>query len=423
VLFDPKLIECGMSAVLYRRYLLGVLLVIQIFNYLDRPVLALALQQIKVDLSLSDTQLGFLSGIAFALFYSIMGLPIARWADRGNRVMIIALTTAIWSFMVALCGMAGSFAQLLLIRVGVAVGEAGCIPPAHSLIADYFDRSERPRALGIYMLGGPLSIVVGFFLAGWLTELYGWRVTFGLLGLPGLALAALAWLSLREPRSSTGVMSAPPQPSLREGCACLWANRTFRHLLVSFAVLFFFGQGIWQWQPAYFVRVYGLSAGQLGTSLAVTAGLAGVLGTLTGGELASRIAGRDERLQMRAMAVGFASYGVISACVFLVPNYRVAFVLVALANFGGALANGPLFATIQTVVLRRMRAMSIAIIYLVANLIGMGLGPLSVGVLSDAWRPWAGEQSLRYALLSLCPGYLWGAWHVWQGSHTVTQDA
>ena len=162
-----------MRATVYRNYLLTVLLVILAFNYVDRVALGLLLQDIKVDLDLSDTQLGFLSGIAFALFYSVMGIPIARWADRGNRVMIITVTTALWSVAVALCGLAGSFLQLLLIRIGVAVGEAGCIPPAHSLIADYFTRAERPRAVARYMLGGPLSFVIGYFLAGWLNQLCG----------------------------------------------------------------------------------------------------------------------------------------------------------------------------------------------------------------------------------------------------------
>jgi MFS family permease len=413
----------------YKKYLLTVLLVVLAFNYIDRSILALSLQNIKVDLDLSDTQLGFLSGIAFSLFYAVMGVPIARWADRGNRVTIISITTALWSVTVALCGVAGNVLQLLLIRIGVAVGEAGCIPPAHSLIPDYFTRAERPRAAAIYMLGGPLSIVVGYFLAGWLNEFYGWRATFMMLGLPGVGLAALAWLTLREPRHGKSALTQPDsealsltQPSMREVCKALWSNKTFRHLLFCFSILYFFGTGIWQWQPAYFVRSYGLQAGELGTWLALSAGVPGVLGTLAGGELASRFAARNERLQLKATAIVECGFGVIFACVFLSPNYYVAFGLLGLATMGGAMVMGPLFATIQTVVPQRMRAISIAIIYLFGNLIGMGLGPLAAGALSDAFRPWAGEESLRYALLALCPGYLWGAWHLWRGSKTVTSD-
>ena len=176
----------------YKKYLLAVLLLLLAFSYVDRLALGLVLQDVKVDLDLSDAQLGLLTGIAFALFYSLMGIPIARWADRGDRVKIIAISGAVWSIAVVLCGFAENFLQLMLIRVVVAVGEAGCIPPAHSLIADHFSRQERPRALAIYCLGGPLSFIIGYFLAGWLNELYGWRMTFVLLGLPGVLVGALA---------------------------------------------------------------------------------------------------------------------------------------------------------------------------------------------------------------------------------------
>jgi MFS family permease len=407
----------------YKKYLLGILLVILTFNFLDRSILAIALQDIKADLDLSDTQLGFLSGLAFAAFYSVMGIPIARWADRGNRVTIIALTTALWSVLVALCGAAATFVQILLIRVGVAVGEAGCVPPAHSLIADHFSRSERPRAVSVYMLGGPLSILVGYFLAGWVTQFYGWRMTFLLLGLPGIVLALLAFFTLREPRKVTPTrVSQIAAVPLREVLATLWGNRTFCHLLVAFAIMFFFGQGIWQWQPAYFVRSFGLQPGELGTWFAATAGLAGVVGAIIGGELASRVAVSRERLQLIGMALAVACFGVLSAGVYLTHSHGVAFGLIALATLGGAMSTGPMFATVQTVVPQRMRALSVAIIYLFANLIGMGLGPLAAGVLSDLFRAWAGEESLRYALLCLCPGYLWAALHIWLASRSVHED-
>jgi MFS transporter, Spinster family, sphingosine-1-phosphate transporter len=425
----------------YKNYLLIVLLVIAALNFVDRMALGLLLQDIKLDFDLSDTQLGFLSGIAFALFYSAMGIPIARWADRGDRVAIIAITTALWSAAVALCGVAGNFAQLLLIRVGVAVGEAGCIPPAHSLIAHYFARAERPRAVAIYMLGWPLALAMGYFLAGWVNERYGWRVTFMVLGLPGLGLAALAWLTLREPRRgkraaypssrfatvsisshSNAVALASEHPSLKEVCLTLWSNRTFRHLLLCFAVAYFFGYGIGQWQPAFFIRSYGIQTAELGAWFAVIWGGGGLLGTYLGGELASRRAANNERLQLKAMAAVYCGFGVVSACIYLSPNQYVAFALMGLAAVGITTVGGPLFATIQTLVPDRMRAMSIALVYLFANLIGMGLGPLATGMLSDAIRPWAGDDSLRYALLVLSPGYLWCGWHLWRGSKTVSSD-
>jgi MFS family permease len=408
--------------------LLLILATILAFNYVDRSLLGLVLQDIKSDLRLSDTQLGFLTGIAFALFYAVMGLPIARWADRGNRVTIISLTTALWSVAVMLCGLAGNFTQLLLIRVGVAVGEAGCIPPAHSLIADYFPRTERPRAVARYMLGAPLSVVMGYFVGGWFNEFYGWRVTFTLLGLPGIVLAVWARFSLREPRmrrarNKATVAAAPPtHPSLKVVCRTLWANRTFRHLLFSISILYFFGYGIQLWQPAFFMRSHGLQSGEVGTWLTVIFGGGGLIGTYWGGEWASRHAAGNERLQLTVMTIVYCIFGVLSACIYLSPNKYYAFALMALGCAALNAINGPMFATIQTLVPQRMRAVSIALIYLFANLIGMGLGPLAAGSLSDALRPHFGEESLRYALLLLCPGYFWCAWHLWRGRSTVTRD-
>jgi MFS transporter, Spinster family, sphingosine-1-phosphate transporter len=407
-----------------RRFLLGILLLILAFNYVDRLALGLLLQDIKRDLALSDTELGFLGGIAFALFYSVMGIPIARWADRGDRVLIITVTTALWSAAVAFCGAATSFAQLLLIRVGVAIGEAGCVPPAHSLIADYFSRAERPRAVAIYMLGTPLSFVIGYFVAGWLNQLYGWRMTFVLLGLPGLALAGLAWFGLQEPRRRAQAHASvqTPRPSLRQVVQVLWANRTFRHLLLCLSVAQFFGYGILQWKPAFFMRSFGLETGELGTWFAAIYGIGGVAGTYLGGVWASRHAGQNEALQLRTMAVAYCVFAVLSAGIYLSSDLHLSLACMAIATIGVGTTNGPMFATIQTLVPEEMRAVSIAFVYLSANLIGMGAGPIAAGVLSDLLRPAYGDESLRYALLVLCPGYLWAAWHLWRGSKTVFAD-
>jgi MFS family permease len=407
----------------YRNYLLTVLLLILAFNYVDRQALGLVMQNIKVDLHLTDTQLGLLSGIAFALFYSVMGIPIARWADVGNRITIIGLTTALWSVAVALCGFASTFLQLLAIRVAVGVGEAGCIPPAHSLIPDYFNRAERPRAVAIYMLGGAFSVAIGYFLAGWLNQIYGWRATFVIVGLPGLALAALARLTLREPRrEEAATRNSAAQPPIREVIATLWASRTYRHLLLCFSIVSFFGNGILQWQPAFFIRSYGLTTGELGTWFAILYGLGGMTGGYLGGALASRRAANNEQLQLAGIALSYCVFALLETSVYLTSSLHVALALTGLAAVGAATITAPLFATVQTLVPERMRAVSIAIIYLFANLIGMGLGPLLAGVLSDALRPAFGEESLRYALLALCPGYLWSAWHLWRASRFVMVD-
>jgi len=422
-----------------KNYLLTILMVVLTFNSVDRSFLGLVLQNIKADLSLSDTQLGFLSGIAFALIYAIMNIPVARWADRGNRVTIITLMTVLSSAAVALCGATSTFLQLLVVRIGVAVGEGGSVPPAHSLIADYFTRTERPRAVTRYMLGYPLSVVFGYFVGGWLNQFYGWRATFMMLGLPGLALAAWARLSLREPRRSRpatdaatkvppstrsqpgGTSSSIPPPSIREVAVTLWVNTTFRQLLFSVSVNSFFAYGFVQWVPAFFTRKYGLTSGELGTWLAGIQGLGGLMAYYLGGEWASRYAANNERRQLKAMASVTASFGIVSVFIYLSPNLHLAFGLLVIATVGGLMINGPLFALIQTLVPQRMRATAVALIFLFANLIG-GLGPWAVGALSDALRPLVGEDSLRYSLLALCPGFFWSAWHFWRGSKTVADD-
>jgi predicted MFS family arabinose efflux permease len=417
-----------------RNYLLALLTVILAFNYVDRFALGVLLQDIKVDLALTDTQLGFLTGLAFAVFYAIMGIPIARWADRGNRVTIISVTVALWSVAVAACAVARSFPQLLLMRMGVAVGEAGCYPPALSLISDYFERAERPRAVARYMLGICLALGIGYFAAGWLDQYYGWRVTFLALGIPGVLLAILAGLTLYEPRRGKGVdirsdpdaeneeCASTPTPSLKEVLRTLWTNGTFRHIFLAFSVWGFFGYGIQQWLPAFFARSHGLSSGELGTWLALVNGVVGFFATLIGGELASRYAAHNERLQLQAISVVYCICALMLIGVYLAPSYRLAFALLAIYSAGGFGANGPLFAATQTIVPPRMRAMSISLMYFFCNLIGMGLGPLAVGALSDALRPWAGEESMRYALLAFCPGYFWCAWHFWRASRCVAGD-
>jgi MFS family permease len=439
----------------YRQYLLVLLMVILAFNYVDRLALGLVLQDIKKDFSLSDTQLGLLSGIAFALFYSLMGLPIARWADRGNRVTIITITTGLWSIAVALCGFASSFVQLLLARIVVAVGEAGCMPPAHSLIADYFTRAERPRAVAVYMLGSTLSMLIGYYLAGWLNAHYGWQTMFKLLALPGIVLATLAWISLREPRRAhreSGATSAsspttsasspttsasspttsasspttPAQqvrhPTTKEVVVALWNNVTFRHLWLTFSVMSFFSHGVVQWQPSYFIRTFGMHTDELGLWLTLIYGVGGTVGTFIGGALSSRYAAGNEALQLRATGWLYAGYGVLMVAVFLCSDPYVAIGLNTIGTIGASLASGPLFGTIQSVVPARMRATSITLIYLLGNLVGMGLGPLATGALSDFFSPWAGDKSLRYALLTLCPIALWGSWYLLVAARTVARD-
>jgi MFS family permease len=288
--------------------------------------------------------------------------------------------------------------------------------------------------MAIYVLGAPLGGVLGYLAGGWLNERFGWQIMFVMLGLPGLLLAPLTWFTVREPRCtkltsktiSLGPPKVPPhapaQQNLKEVCVTLWANTTIRYLLLSVSVNVFFFSGISQWQPAFFIRSYGLTSGELGTWLAMISGFGSIVGTYLGGALASGYAANNERLQLKAMGVACGTLGVLSIFIYLSPNRYFAFGVTGVVAVLGSVSTGPLFATIQTLVLERQRATAIALIYLCANLIGMGLGPLAVGALSDALRPWADEESLRYALLVLCPGYLLGGWLQWMGSRTVIRD-
>lgn len=407
-----------------RSWLLLVLLLALALNSSDRLVLGLVLQDIKLDLHLSDTQLGLMTGIAFALFYSVVGLPIARWADRGDRLTILAVTTALWSLAMALSGAVQSFAQLLVVRVCVAVGEAGCIPPAQSLIADHFTRAERPRAVSFFMLGGCLSALIGYLVAGRVAEAYGWRMAFVAVGAPGLALALLARLTLKDPRRRAGPATATEEaaPPLSAALRELWRNRTFVRLTAAVSAIAFFGNGIMQWQPAFFIRSFHLSTGQLGAILAPLYGLAGAVGLLAGGFLASAWAPGDERRQLRALGLVYVLMTLVQAGIYLAPSPVASLTLAGAASVGGGLATGPLFATVQTLVASRLRALAIAVVYLCSNLIGLGFGPLAAGLISDALQPWAHAAALRWSLLILSPGYLCAALALWLASRSVERD-
>jgi len=293
------------------------------------------------------------------------------------------------------------------------------------LISDEFPRSERPRAVSRFMLGAPLALTLGYFVAGWLNELYGWRVTFVILGLPGLVLATLCRFTLREPRtlkSNLTSRSTDDDTSFKEVCLTLWSSHSFRHLLICFSVWYFFAYGLIQWLPAFFIRSHGLKTGELGSWFALIWGLAGGLGVYAGGELSVRRAAGDEGRQLRGCAVSFSFFALLMGTAFLVSNPHWAFAALMVASFGGNMALAPIFAATQTLVPPRMRAISIALVYLFANLIGMGLGPVTAGVLSDYLAPRFGNESLRYALIILCPGYFWAAWHLWRASQTIAHD-
>ena len=414
-----------MFSIQYKHYALLLLTVVGVFNYLDRGVLAMSLESIKAEFELSDGQLGLMSGFAFALFYAVAGVPIARWADRGNRNHVITVTAVLWSAMLVLCGLVGNYSQLLLARMGVAVGESGCVPPAQSIISDYFNRAERPRAMSIYWLCAPIATLLSYAGGGWLIENLGWRTTFIIIGFPGLLLAIVVKLTLREPRlmHESQIVLKQSEPSIRDALSKLWRRHALRHTVMAFVVSMFFMIGIAVWTPAFFIRSHGMSAAELGVWIGLSLGLGGLFFTYLGGYLATRYAAQREALQMKSVAlVAVCCSGLYLVC-FLSGSKTTALILLSIMN--GVLlplVTAPIFSVIQSLTEERMRAMVLALILMFSHLIGMGLGPMAVGLASDALIPMFEQDSLRYSLLFFSPGFLWWAFHAWKASITIEDD-
>jgi predicted MFS family arabinose efflux permease len=388
-----------------RYYALVLLTVIYSFNFIDRQLLAILQESIKADLSLSDGQLGLLTGFAFAVFYVTAGLPIARWADRGNRSNIVAASLFTWSFMTAISGLAQNYWHLLLARIGVGIGEAGGSPPSHSIISDIFPPEKRASAMGFYSTGVNIGILFGFLLGGWLNEYFGWRVAFMVVGAPGVLLAALVWLTLPEP--IRGMADSKQQEiehaSFKDVLSLLWQSRCFIFLALGSSLQAFASYASSNWTASFIIRSFNMSTGELGTWLALTMGLAGAIGVFGGAVLADRLAVKDKRWYSWLPTIA----GLI--CVpFLIASFLAddVYVVLALTVIPGLLFNvylGTTIATTHSLVGARMRATASAILFLILNIIGLGLGPSTVGLLSDYYEPSLGVESLRYAMLSVIP--------------------
>ncbi len=408
----------------YKRYALAALTAVYMLNLVDRGLMILLLQPIKEDLHLSDTQLGLLTGIAFGLFYATLGVPIARWADRSNRVTITALAIGLWGVTVMASLFVTNYLQMLVARIAAAIGESGCKPPTYSLIGDYFPQpAERARAMGVYLTGNGLATLLSFILGGWLNELYGWRLTFVIMGIPGLILAVIIKLTIVEPRTLAGAARVPQhQPPLAEVMRILWRQRSLRHLTLALILLYTLGQGLSPWYAAFMIRSHGMGTGELGLWLGLMVSLAGIAGALLGSFVAARWFPGNERGQMRMSAVAVASIVPWFVAFLTLPrkNQALAALLPLFIAFGFFL--GPTYALMQRLVADEMRATMMAMVMLLANLIGMGLGPLLVGVLSDWMMPSLGTESLRYAMLIISFVALWAGCHFWLVGRSVKAD-
>ncbi len=423
-----KTVEAGTSAPVdtrYRTYVLCVLVVVYVFNFLDRQIVTILAEPIKVDLGLNDTQIGLMTGLAFAVFYTVLGIPLARLADRANRVSIITAALTIWSGMTALCGLAQNFWQMLAARIGVGVGEAGCSPPAHSIIADYYPPHERASALSIYALGIPIGSILGYLIGGWVAELYGWRTAFFVAGIPGLALAVLVKFSIREPiRGMSDVGSTAPiaQPPVRDSLRTLGRSKAMIHIAMGGALTSFVGYGLGQWLPAYFIRIHELGIAETATYFGLVIGVASAIGTFLGGTLADRLAIKDRRWYTWLPAAGVLIAFPFYVVGMLVANPYLAIAIFVVPSLLNSLWLGPAFGSIQNLAPAPMRAMASAMLLFVLNIIGLGLGPFLVGVLSDLLSPSFGSDSLQYAILIATLAYFWAGAHFLLAGKTIRQE-
>ena len=397
--------ETATPSRLYRNYALGLLLVVYVVNFIDRSILSILNQSIKESLGVSDTAMGFLGGVAFALFYTFLGIPIARMADRGSRKTILAVCLALWSAMTALCGMAGSFVQLLFARIGVAVGEAGGSPPSHSMISDLFPPSQRATAFGIYALGIPIGTMLGYLFGGWINEAFNWRVAFFVVGVPGILLALIVQFTLKEPRRGAFDRDAKANeavPEFRTVLSFLWRLKSFRYVSLGAALHAFVFYGVGFWLPAMFYRSHGMDTKVMGQALFLI-GFAGMAGTFLGGYLTDKLGARDFRWYVWSPAVTTIISVPFCVYTYLSSDTSMALWVYAIPYFLLASYLGPTFSVAQTLVGSRMRATASSILIFVISLIGIGIGPQFVGIASDVLNAHTGlgNDALRWALIAI----------------------
>ena len=366
---------------------------------MDRYVLVILLEAIKHDLHLSDTALGVLAGFAFVAIYSVIGIPIARFADRGSRRTVISLGVAFWSLMTAASAFTTNFSQLIVARCGVAIGESACSPPASALIADYFPARWRATAFAIYGVGIYIGMALGLFVGGWINELYGWRAAFLLVGMPGLLLALLVRLTVREPRRGQAESNHIDAYvySVKETIRVVLSRRSFLPYAIGLGPFSFSSPAFEIWTPVYLMRGYHMGTSAVGTLTGLVEGFGGIIGAVTGGIIADRLGARDIRWYLWTPAVG-TGLMVLSMLVFLHTNQTVMIVFYFVTVVCSSSYLAPAIAITHRIMPLHMRALATALLYLLLNLLGPGAGPLAVGVLNDLFVQHHGGEAIRVSL-------------------------
>ena len=389
---------------------MGVLVVVYTFNFIDRQILAILLPAIKVEFAVNDWVLGFLAGPAFALFYATLGVPIAMLADRFNRRNLMAIAIAVWSVMTALSGLSANITQLALARIGVGIGEAGCSPPAHSIISDYYPPEQRSTAMGIYTVGISIGIMIAYLAGGWVVQNIGWREAFFIVGLPGLILALVVRYTVEEPPRgmSENKTDSGDKPGMFEVARFLLRRRSFIHLAVGAGLASFGGYASISFFPSFLVRSHGMPLAQIGVYLGLLYGIGGALGFAGGGYIADKLGRDDKKWSLWGVAIATMIAWTFVFPVMLLDNITLVlslfFLPIVFSNFYLATT----FAQVQGMVGLRMRAVASAFILLILNIIGLGFGPQVTGLLSDWLAADMGNESMRYSLLIV--GAIVGPW-------------
>jgi len=394
---DPE-IEISVG---YSYYVLGLLFLVYVFNFIDRQVLSILLTPIKEEIGVSDTHMGFLTGFAFVIFYTFAGIPIARLADRTSRRSVIAAGLVVWSSMTALSGLITNFWQLAAARVGVGIGEAAGTPPAHSLLSDYFPPEKRATALSIYAIGVYVGVAMAFLGGGYIAANYGWRSVYIAIGLTGIPLAVLVRWTIRElPRgfSEPQAVHVRPIPFL-DACRALARNKSFVFIVLATSIQSLSGYGIMTWGPTFFMRVHGMGMVDVGFQLGLAIGISGTAGAFIGGWWADRAGRSDERWYMRLPALQSIAGVPFALGFILLEDKDLAMLCFYPFYLLGAMYVGPMMSTIQSLVVPNMRATASAINLFVVNMIGLGLGPLIIGYLNDRFAAEYGDEGIRYSLV------------------------
>lgn len=405
-----------------RRYMLAILTSVGVANYLDRQIIGVLVPRIKLEFGLSDTAVGFLGGPAFAVVYGLFGVPMALLADRTSRRNVVAASLALFSAATVLCGFAASFVQLLAARMATAIGEAGTAPAINSMISDMFAPGRRSAAFSIYASAANIGVVLAFFGGGWIVQHYGWRAAFVLAGAPGLLLAVLIVVSVREP-ARISRRPAPNLAGLTEAASFLCAKPTFRRVALGMGLASAGSYAGLVFAPSFLIRSHQMTPASVGLLLAVLIGTVGLAGTALAGFVADRLGKGDPRSALHVAALGVAIALPGTMIFYLAGDLRLVIAGAALSTFFSAGFLGLSFATVQGIAPVAIRAQAAAFLLLIANIVGPGLGPQIVGLVSDLLKPEFGTEALRYALLLCVVPSTLAVWMFWSAGRSVLEDS